>query len=199
MTVEHLCPTEKRGQFRLINADITGMCNLRCRFCFNDFAKADRAFMSIEQFEAITALLDQVPDERFFVSCLYEPTLHPRFAELLSLLPNLGRKKAFFTTNLARVLEDATLLAISRANVAHINISIETLRPNIYQYLCGSKRFRLFYKNLELLARFRRGRCDIPPLRYITMVLRANYQELVSIVRVCKDKLGANEHELRTL
>lgn len=191
-------PERETLRFRLINADITGLCNLRCRFCFNDFSKADRAFMDPALLEALTGLLDLVPDERFFVSCLYEPTLHPRFADILGLIPESGRRKAFLTTNLARRLGDAEILALARANLARINVSIETLRPDVHRFLCGSRRFGLFLENLGRLAEACRRNPAAPRIHPITMVLRANMAELPAIVRVCASRFHAADHELRT-
>lgn len=83
--------------------DINNTCNLRCRFCFNDFE--NKAFYMTEAvYRKILALFPMIrPVKRqgagILFSCLYEPSIAPDFLKFLKLLPRTGRKNVFFTSN----------------------------------------------------------------------------------------------------
>lgn len=95
-------------QYSFISADITSNCNLRCPYCVNDWGSIKgNTFMTKETFEKAIALLPLIKDDGCFrFSCIFEPTIHPEFTELLRMIPEKDRKKVFFTTNLAKRLSD---------------------------------------------------------------------------------------------
>ena len=187
-----------------INLDTNNTCNLRCRFCFNDFSQKP-CYMTPETFDKVLAILPMLKDAGdggtgFYYSCLYEPTVSVRFMEFLKKFPPEGRRKVFFTTNLCRPLSEEMLRDILTANLHHINISIETLQKDRYLELCGSKNFDSFRSNLDRLAAVYQ---TLPPgkrpkLYYISMILKANCEELPEIVRLTQEKLCAYRNELRT-
>ncbi len=189
--------------FDAVNIDVNNTCNLRCRFCFNTFE--DRHYyMTKETFQSILPIIPMVRDaEReglgIYLSCLYEPTLSPHFFDFLELIPEEGRRKAFFTSNLNRPLKEEQIERMLRANLHHINISIETLKPDRYQEICSSVHFDSFRSNLDLLEKVYSGMQGPKPLlRFITMVLNCNRDEIIDIVKFCSKELHAYEHELRT-
>lgn len=186
-----------------VNIDINNICNLRCRFCFNTFE--DRHYhMTREMYESVLPIIPLVRDitpegTGVYLSCLYEPTLSRDFFDFLDMLPPEGRRKVFFTSNFSRTLEEEQIRRMLRANLHHINISIETLREERYREICSSVHFDSFMGNLQLLARLYPEAAEPKPqLRFITMVLNCNRDEIIPIMKFCSEELHAYEHELRT-
>lgn len=141
----------KERCFEVVSFDITNHCNARCPFCFNDWSNIQPCQMDREVLEKGLSLLPLTEKNGFYLSCLYEPTIHPRFGEYLRAIPDGYRDRMFFTTNLVRKLSDEELRAMSQAPVDHINISIETLDPQKHLLLAGVKN-SAFHENLENLA-----------------------------------------------
>jgi MoaA/NifB/PqqE/SkfB family radical SAM enzyme len=112
-------------------------------------------------------------------------------------MPAAGREKVFFTTNLAKRLPKETFHELSQANIHHINISLESLNPLVYEDLRRGARFDTFMLNLEDLVTVFRKYPKSPSIRYITMVFKQNLNELVDLVSVCHDRFLAEQHELR--
>lgn len=74
----------------------------------------------------------------FYFSCLWEPTIPPpNFIDMLEMLPNEGKEKIFFTSNLAKKQDVDFFERLSKCNLHHINISIETMKPDRYQAITG--------------------------------------------------------------
>ena len=184
--------------FEFIAADLTGNCNLRCPFCINDFAHAPKnAPIGRRPYRKLLRLLPLVPDGKFFLSCLYEPFVHPRFLDFMEMIPRRFRKKAFFTTNLCAPLDDGQIRRMAESGLNYINISVDTFRPELFERLRRGARFEVFMDNFERLVRTFSLRTDAPPLRYSTMALKENMDEIPSVVERCAREFRAASHEVR--
>ena len=186
---------EEKKNYEFVSIDTASPCNARCIFCFNDWANIKGALMPPEVFEKTLPLLDMTGYDGFYVSCLFEPTLNPDFCRILGMIPESGRNKAFFTTNLVKKLSDEELTAFSKANLDHINISLETYDQTLYDRLTGTKGSH-FYENLKRLGALAKE--NGMKLRLITMILKSNIDELPGLIKKAKEELSPVRHELRT-
>jgi molybdenum cofactor biosynthesis enzyme MoaA len=181
-----------------VAADIVNNCNLRCPFCVVDYSQISKTqVMQEETFRKLMQLLPVVPAGQFYISCLHEPTLHPRLNQFLELIPEAGRHKVFFTTNLARPLKRADFEAWARSGLHHINVSLDTLDAARFAYLRKHGRFEVFSANLDLMADVFRRAPGAPPLRYITMAFKSNLHEIEEIVRVSRERWLSTRNEIR--
>jgi molybdenum cofactor biosynthesis enzyme MoaA len=154
--------------------------------------------MSQETFSKLIELMPLTQNEGFLFSCLFEPTIHPNFIPFLQQIPALGREKVFFTTNLAKRLPQEMFYELSQVNIHHINVSLDSLDPAIYEDLRGGAKFDTFMYNLENLVSVFGKYPKAPRIRYITMVFKQNLNEVVDLVSVCHKRYLADLHEVRT-
>jgi len=114
--------------------DVTDGCNLRCPFCSNDWSgPPGRTLMSEEHFRKVVEILPLFPTGGVALSCSCEPLLHPGFVGLLSAIPRRHRDRGYFSTNLALRLPGEVLEGLAAAPLHHINVSVESLRPGVYE------------------------------------------------------------------
>jgi len=133
-----------------------------------------------------------------FLSCLYEPFLHPRFTHLLRLVPEIGRDKCFFTTNLCfRRFRPEELEAVAEANLNYINISVDSLTRDTYEALRVNADYDVFRQNLDALTKTFRIAARPPQLRFITVALRSNYAEILDLARIAREEYGVAQYEVR--
>ena len=181
-----------------IAADVTSNCNLRCPFCVNDWRGiSGNTNMSEETFSKLMELIPLAAPELFFLSCAFEPTIHPDLVRLLRRIPSSGRKKVCFTTNLARPLSRETFQAWSESNIHHINVSVESLEPSTYEELRRGAKFSVFMNNLEDLVSVFRKTPTAPRIRYISVVFKQNLNQMQSLASVCRQNYLAEVHEVR--
>jgi hypothetical protein len=182
----------------LVAADVVDNCNLRCPFCLYDYSSVTGThLMTEETFRKLVMLAPAVAAGQFYISCLHEPTLHPRLNGLLAMIPEEARHKIFFTTNLARPMKDADFEAWAHSGLHHINISLDTLVPERFVVLRRFGRFDVFTANLDRLAAIFRRRPGAPALRYITMAFRSNLDEIPDVVRTSRDRWLSSGNEIR--
>jgi len=184
--------------FEFIAADIVNNCNLRCPFCLVDYSQVKSTnLMSEETFRALIRLAPAVPLAGFWLSCLHEPTLHPKLGEFIQLIPLNQRRKFWFTTNLVRPLPDALIETIAGSGFHHINVSYDSFDEDVFAMLRKHGRLKMFRHNLDrLLAAF--ARVVHPPfLRYITMAYRSNVADIPAMVTWMNESGLAAEVEIR--
>ncbi len=191
-------PTTNFEPLLHVAMDIVDNCNLRCPFCLFDYANTRTThFMTDATFDAAIRLMPFTRDGEFWFSCLHEPTLHPQLISFVDRVPLELRRKIFFTTNIAKRLPTSFFEWLSGTALHHINISIESLRPDLYERMRKGARHRIFMENWDtLLGAFADGAYP-PRIRYIAMVYNSNVDEVPEMVRYLLEERRAWQVELR--
>ncbi|HEY7502033.1 MAG TPA: radical SAM protein [Vicinamibacterales bacterium] len=181
-----------------IAADIVNNCNLRCPFCLVDYDQVKSTnLMTEETFRALIRLAPAVPEAGFWLSCLHEPTLHPKLGDFINLIPRDQRRKFWFTTNLTRPLPDTLIDTIADSGIHHINVSFDSFNDELFAMLRKHGRLKMFRQNLDrVVDRFKRTP-GAPFIRYITMAYRSNMGEIPEMVRWMNESGNAHEIEIR--
>ncbi len=190
---------KKNLEYRYVRQDISSNCNLRCKFCVHNWKHIPANInMDLAKFKKIIPILPLVQDEGFHFSCRFEPLINPHLLDLLEVIPESCKNKAFLTTNLSKPLSDEFFQKLSKSNLHHINISIETFNPETYKSLCQGGNFEIFFNNLTRLAAIFKNVKNSPKIQFITMILKENYHELIEIAVKCHNDFFADHHEFRT-
>ena len=196
-------PEKQVMMFDAVNLDTNNACNQRCRFCFTDFSNT-KTNMDVETFKSVLKVLPYVRDYAgggygFYFSCIYEPTINPNFLNCLSLLPSIGKNKCFLTTNLARPMTKEYIAEMISSNVHLINISIESLNEDKFEYITQNKKFDVYKNNLKLLEEaINENKNDNPKFRFITILLKENKDEIVDLIKYSYTHFPLESHEVRT-
>lgn len=181
-----------------VAADIVNNCNLRCPFCLVDYSQTRHTdLMSEETFRAMLRLAPEVPEAGFWLSCLHEPTLHPKLGPFIDMIPAEQRGKFWFTTNLARKLPDPLIATLASSGLHHINVSLDTFDDALFAILRKHGRVSVFRDNLERLVAACRASANAPRMRYITMAFRSNLREIPRLVRWMNESGLASDIEIR--
>jgi hypothetical protein len=178
--------------------DIVNNCNLRCPFCVVDYAGTKSTkLMSDAVFQSALRLIPFVTDGNFWLSCLHEATLHPKLLEFIASVPREYRRKIYYTTNLAKRMPNSYFQALCEAGLHHINISLESLDPAIYEAMRAGARFPIFLENWNSLLAHHESGSAPPRLRYNIMCYRSNLRAIPNLVQTLLDDKRAWQVELR--
>jgi MoaA/NifB/PqqE/SkfB family radical SAM enzyme len=151
--------------------------------------------------ELFKKLLQCIPlgyQNSFVFSCQYEPTLHPEFYDYLEMIPDEFKDNCYcFTSNFVKHISDDNLMRIARCNIQYINISLETFDNTLYYDLCAIKNSHL-YDNLSRLSGILASVKNAPRLKFTTMILKDNQDELIELYKTAQERYHPFEHEFRT-
>jgi organic radical activating enzyme len=193
-------PWLRAGYMPLLHVamDIVDNCNLRCPFCLYDYVNTNATHtMDAATFEAALRFLPYARDGEFWFSCLHEPTLHPNLMAFIDQVPREYRRKIFYTTNLAKRMPPAYYAWLADSGLHHINISIESRTPEIYEKMRKGARWRIFAENWDALMLALPQGSAAPQIRYIAMAYKSNLHELPELAAYLLAERQAAQVEFR--
>jgi len=142
-------------KFPYIRLSISDVCNFKCGYCLPDGYKIDksdnRTFLNIEEIRRLAKALSELGVSKIRLTG-GEPTVRKDFFEIVKIIKeNSGIKKTVITTNGYRL--DKISNDIKNSGLDGINISIDSLNPNIFKKITGHNRLEEILKGIKNLQK----------------------------------------------
>ena len=138
-----------RREIHYLRLSVTDLCNLRCRYCMPDgVEKLEReAVLTYEEFLRLAALFAQCDIDTVRVTG-GEPLVRKNVAQLVAGLKAIpGIRKVTMTTN--GILLAQQLPALLAAGLDSVNISLDTLRPEVFRQITARDEFAAVQAGLQ--------------------------------------------------
>ena len=138
-----------RREIHYLRLSVTDLCNLRCRYCMPDgVEKLEReAVLTYEEFLRLAALFAQCGIDTVRVTG-GEPLVRKNVAQLVAGLKAIpGIRKVTMTTN--GILLAQQLPALLAAGLDSVNISLDTLRPEVFRQITARDEFAAVQAGLQ--------------------------------------------------
>ena len=136
-------------EIHYLRLSVTDLCNLRCRYCMPDgVEKLEReAVLSHEEFLRLAALFAQCGIDTVRVTG-GEPLVRKNVAQLVAGLKETpGIRRVTLTTNAVLLAEQ--LPALLDAGLDSVNISLDTLRPEVFRQITARDDFAAVQAGLQ--------------------------------------------------
>jgi len=144
------------GRLLAVRLETNRTCNLRCRYCYAESGGGEEVPYAV--LADVVAQAAALRARSVVVIGGGEPTLHPRFRELIERIHALGMTPVVFTNGL-RV--DATLARFLADHGASVMGKLDSLREDVQDFLAGRRgAARLIRRGLECLMDAGLGRAD---------------------------------------
>ena len=159
-----------------LRLSVTDLCNLRCRYCMPDgVEKLEReAVLTYEEFLRLAALFARCGVDTVRVTG-GEPLVRKGVDQLVAGLKSIpGIRKVTMTTN--GILLAQQLPALLDAGLDSVNISLDTLRPEVFQSITARDEFE-----------------------HVMEGIRAALDSGIPVKLNCVPQVGVNEGELEDL
>ena len=138
-----------RREIHYLRLSVTDLCNLRCRYCMPDgVEKLEReAVLTYEEFLRLAALFAQCGIDTARVTG-GEPLVRKNVEQLVAGLKAIpGIRKVTMTTN--GILLAQQLPALLAAGLDSVNISLDTLRPEVFRQITARDEFAAVQAGLQ--------------------------------------------------
>ena len=132
-----------------LRLSVTDLCNLRCRYCMPDgVEKLEReAVLTYEEFLRLAALFARCDIDTVRVTG-GEPLVRKNVAQLVAVLKETpGIRRVTLTTNAVLLAEQ--LPALLDAGLDSVNISLDTLRPEVFRQITARDDFATVQAGLQ--------------------------------------------------
>ncbi|NLX05868.1 MAG: radical SAM protein [Phycisphaerae bacterium] len=121
------------GQLLAIRVETNRTCNLRCRYCYAE-SGAEVEGLTYAQIADVVGQAAELDARSVVVIGGGEPTIWPRFRDLVSLIDALHMIPMIFSNTVAIDRELAEFLAAHNASVMG---KLDSLRPDVQDFLAG--------------------------------------------------------------
>ena len=138
-----------RREIHYLRLSVTDLCNLRCRYCMPDgVEKLEReAVLTYKEFLRLAALFAQCGIDTVRVTG-GEPLVRKNVEQLVAGLKAIpGIRKVTMTTN--GILLAQQLPALLTAGLDSVNISLDTLRPEVFRQITARDEFAAVQAGLQ--------------------------------------------------
>ena len=153
LTIYDMCKAVDKGmelgEIHYLRLSVTDLCNLRCRYCMPDgVEKLEReAVLTYEEFLRLAALFAQCGIDTVRVTG-GEPLVRKNVAQLVAgLKATPGIRRVTLTTNAVLLAEQ--LPALLDAGLDSVNISLDTLRPEVFRQITARDDFAAVQTGLQ--------------------------------------------------
>ncbi len=119
-----------------IRLETNRSCNLRCRYCYAEGGERLQDELSYEFLADIIRQAHDLGAQSIVVIGGGEPTLHPRFRDLIAFTASLGMVPMVFT-NMTTIT--GGLAGFLYENNASVMGKLDSLRPDVQDYFAGRK------------------------------------------------------------
>ena len=139
----------KGRKIHYLRLSVTDLCNLRCRYCMPDgVEKLEReAVLTYEEFLRLAALFARCGIDTVRVTG-GEPLVRKNVAQLVAgLKATPGIRRVTLTTNAVLLAEQ--LPALLDAGLDSVNISLDTLRPEVFRQITARDDFAAVQAGLQ--------------------------------------------------
>ena len=136
-------------EIHYLRLSVTDLCNLRCRYCMPDgVEKLEReAVLTYEEFLRVAALFARCGIDTVRVTG-GEPLVRKNVAQLVAgLKATPGIRRVTLTTNAVLLAEQ--LPALLDAGLDSVNISLDTLRPEVFRQITARDDFAAVQAGLQ--------------------------------------------------
>lgn len=174
---------------RRIVLELTNACNMNCIMCGRNDVKFTPTYFDVSMLKVLKPVLPYV--EEVTLMGWGEPTLHPRFKDILHELSAYENLRIYFCTNGMRLADLCEDIFSNRVDVIAISLDgarAETnnriRRGSDFDFICDSLRKIVAYKKAKHLS--------YPYMNFVFTAMNSNLQELPDMVRLASN-IGLEE------
>lgn len=171
-------------RFPYLRLSVTDLCNFRCSYCLPDGyqGKSCDSYLSREEIGRLVRAFVELGVHKIRLTG-GEPTIRPDFLELAKDISSIaGVRKLAFTTNGYKLADKAQ--SYYDSGLRHINISIDSLRPEQFEKITGHDRLADILEGLDVCLK-----TGFNSVKINTVLLKnLNDQELDSFIAFVSDK-----------
>jgi 7,8-dihydro-6-hydroxymethylpterin dimethyltransferase len=188
------CPSHQQGVFLPVVA-ITSACNLNCPICYTINRRDQPYHMPIEQFAGVLEQLKIADPATTIINITGgEPTLHPRFLDMMKMCADVGVRRVTISTHGLTFLENEDMLRRLSEMRARIILSFNSFHKETWKAMTGMDLLDRKLRVLDLLEKH-----DVHTTLIPVLSRGYNDRELGDLVRLLYQRPNLRSLEIHTI
>ncbi|HEX7598545.1 MAG TPA: radical SAM protein, partial [Polyangia bacterium] len=188
------CPAHQQ-KVSLPVVAITSACNLNCPICYTINRRDSPYHMPVEQFADVLKQIKIADPQMTIINITGgEPTLHPRFAEMMKMCHDSGVGRITISTHGLTFLEDEDLLKRLADMQARIILSFNSFKSDTWKAMTGLDLLDRKLRVLDLLEKH-----DVHTTLIPVLSRGYNDHELGDLVDLLRQRRNLRSLEIHTI
>jgi radical SAM protein with 4Fe4S-binding SPASM domain len=178
----------KNAEFpKYINIELTNVCNFDCIMCPNAIIDP-KGHMDVALFKRIFNEIDKRGPATLMFVKQGEPLLHPNIKDIMKIIKNRKSAHKIMWVSNGSTLRKKNIDLLIDAQIGEVNISIDSLKPELYQKIRGFELSKIL-ANIDLLQKCKKEKGSHLPKISINMVkMKETVGELASMRSYFKER-----------
>ena len=168
--------------------ELTNTCNLKCVMCGRNVTDFNPTMLKMEWFDYFVPFFNTV--EEVTLMGWGEPTIHPNFVKMLSIIDKHNARKYFCTNGMTL---DKIKAAIFEYSVDVFSISVDGAVPQTNDKIRQGSNFVKIISDLKEIVKERNSNgLKYPHINFVFCAMKSNLNELAKLVELAAD-IGIEE------
>jgi len=173
---------------RRIVLELTNACNFNCIMCGRNDTGFKPTFLSIADIEKLSNILNYCEEVTLFG--WGEPTIHPKFAEIIKIIHKYPVRK-YFVTNGSTLKKIKDILFDYKVDI--MAVSLDGATPETNNRIRKNADFNQIVNDLRHIVKIRtENKSNYPYINFVMTMMKSNIQELPDLIRLAAD-IGIEE------
>ena len=173
---------------RRLVLELTNACNLDCIMCGRDESDFSGSFLNIQYLEKLEHILNHIEEVTLFG--WGEPTIHPKFKDILEFLDRYPVRK-YFVTNGTTLHRIKKYLFDYKVDIMAVSLDGATAKTN--NAIRRKANFDQIVTELRTIVQYKREeKINYPYINFVITLMRSNLSELPDMVDLAH-RIGIEE------
>lgn len=183
-TKKEVRAARKKDSLLSLWINLSNLCNLKCRYCFNSAGKPLKGELSLEEIKNMLLDLHHLGGKKVVIVGSGESTIDPNFKLVIDFIYSLGMETVLFTNGLT-IAENPKLVDYLWARNVSIALKFHSFNPKVQDFLIGKKVSEKIYHALNSIMNSpykRSGKFSLA-----NQVFKQNMKDIPLVYRYCRD------------
>lgn len=164
--------------------NLSNLCNLRCRYCFNAAGKALSGELKLYEILRMMSEFKLLGGKKIVIVGSGEPTIDPNFELIIFNAYTLGLETVLFTNGL-RIADEPKLVNYLWENDVSIALKFHSFDKKVQDFLIGRNVSEKIYKAIDIILNSEYK--DSNRFSLANQVFKQNLADLPDTYRYCRD------------
>jgi radical SAM protein with 4Fe4S-binding SPASM domain len=178
-----------------IMIEVTNICNLKCKMCYNQRMKRKKGLMSFSLFKKIVDQAHELNIENIGLYTTGESFLHPRIFEFIKYAKDKGIKYVYITTN-GQALNDEKINKIIESRLDSIKFSIDAGNKEKYETLKINASWEKLIDNITKLRKMRDNKKSNLRIFASFIIMEDNFNDLIEYKNIFSNLIDETNFSL---
>lgn len=180
-TLDEIRRARKKNQLLSLWINLSNICNLECRYCFNSAGKKLEGELSKEQIINLCKQAKELGCKKIVIVGSGEPLADPNFKEIINYIDKLNMETVLFTNGILLTNELCEFLLDKNVKIC---LKFHSFNFDVSDFLIGKYKSKKIFYSLEKLMKYNFH--TLGKLSLANQIFKQNLNDIIDVYHFCR-------------